>query len=41
LAGDEHPLALSRKTTGSTFKWDDAASQSLPSSDKGAGRNAE
>jgi hypothetical protein len=33
------PLSLSKKTRGTTFNWDDSASQpSVPQSDKGAGR---
>ena len=36
--GGGRPLAWSRKTGGTTFKWDDATGPSLPSSDKGAGR---
>lgn len=33
------PLALSKKTRGTTFSWDDSGSQpSVPQSDKGAGR---
>jgi hypothetical protein len=36
------PLAYSKKTAGTTFKWDDdSSSNPLPKSDKGAGRNAE
>jgi hypothetical protein len=36
------PLAYSKKTAGTTFKWDDDSQGSqLPKSDKGAGRNAE
>ena len=37
--GKGGPLAYSSKTRGTTFSWDDAASPSLPQSDKGAGRN--
>ena len=33
------PLTLSKKTRGTTFSWDDSASQpSVPQSDRGAGR---
>lgn len=36
------PLAYSKKTAGTTFKWDDdSQGAQLPKSDKGAGRNAE
>jgi hypothetical protein len=36
------PLAYSKKTAGTTFKWDDdSSSNPLPKSDRGAGRNAE
>jgi hypothetical protein len=38
--GSGTPLALSSKTRGTTFNWDDtAASPSIPQSDKGMGRN--
>ena len=36
--GGGRPLSWSKKTGGTTFKWDDATGPSLPSSDKGAGR---
>ena len=38
--GNGSPLALSAKTRGTTFNWDDSSSSpSLPQSDKGMGRN--
>ena len=37
--GAGKPLAYSSKTKGTTFNWDDSTTPSLPSSDKGAGRN--
>lgn len=39
--GGNRPLALSKSTSGTTYNWDDGSSsqQSLPASDKGAGRN--
>lgn len=36
--GGEKPMSLSRKTMGTTFKFDDDSGPSLPTSDKGAGR---
>lgn len=37
--GGGRPLALSNKTMGSTFNWDDSGSTPVvPQSDKGAGR---
>ena len=42
LGGNNRPLSLSKKTMGTTYKFDDSSSSpSLPASDKGAGRNAE
>ena len=39
--GGGKPLSLSKKTTGTTFNWDDSSSApSVPQSDRGAGRNA-
>ena len=37
--GGGKPLAWSKKTGGTTFKFDDDSGPSLPKSDKGAGRN--
>ena len=37
--GGGNPLALSSKTRGTTFNWDDTKQTNLPSSDKGMGRN--
>jgi hypothetical protein len=38
--GEGRPLALSSKTQGTTFSWDDSSSQpSVPQADKGMGRN--
>jgi hypothetical protein len=38
--GKGGPLALSSKTRGTTFNWDDTSSSpSIPQSDKGAGRS--
>ena len=37
--GQGRPLALSNKTMGTTFNWDDsAASPSMPQADSGVGR---
>ena len=38
--GGEKPMSLSKKTMGTTYKFDDTTGPSLPSSDKGVGRNA-
>lgn len=38
LAGGR-PMALSKRTLGTTYKFDDDASATIPKSDKGAGRN--
>lgn len=35
------PLSLSKKTAGTTYKFDDSTPTALPASDKGVGRNAE
>lgn len=37
--GAGKPMSLSKKTMGTTFKFDDDSSPSLPKSDKGAGMN--
>ena len=34
--GGGKPLALSKKTAGSTFNWDDSTPTAAPQSDKGA-----
>jgi len=34
------PLSYSKRTAGTTFKFDDDSAPSLPSADKGVGRNA-
>lgn len=34
--GGGKPLSLSRKTTGTTFNWDDGTPTASPQSDKGA-----
>lgn len=34
--GHGKPLALSKKTSGTTFNWDDSSQTNLPESDKGA-----
>lgn len=34
--GGGKPLALSKKTSGTTFNWDDGAQTAAPSSDRGA-----
>ena len=41
LAGENRPLSLSKKTAGTTYKFDDSTPTALPASDKGVGRNAE
>jgi len=42
LAGSNRPLSLSKKTMGTTYKFDDTSSAPTPpASDKGVGRNAE
>ena len=41
LGGEGRPLSWSKKTGGTTFKFDDDATPNLPKSDKGAGRNEE
>lgn len=33
------PMSYSSRTRQTTFNWDDASTPTLPSSDKGAGRN--
>jgi hypothetical protein len=38
LAGGR-PMSLSKRTLGTTYKFDDDAASNLPKSDKGAGRN--
>ena len=39
LGGDK-PMSLSKKTMGTTYKFDDSGSSpTIPSSDRGAGRN--
>jgi hypothetical protein len=38
--GSGRPLAQSKQTSGSTFNWGDSEETKMPSSDKGAGRNA-
>ena len=37
--GNGRPLSWSKKTGGTTFKWDDASTPTMPASDKGVGRN--
>ena len=37
--GGTRPMALSKRTFGTTYKFDDDTSTSLPKSDKGMGRN--
>lgn len=37
--GGGTPLSYSKRTAGTTFKWDDDTGPELPRSDKGAGRN--
>jgi hypothetical protein len=37
--GGGRPLSLSRRTMGTTYKFDDDTKTSLPNSDKGMGRN--
>jgi hypothetical protein len=37
--GGGRPLSLSRRTMGTTYKFDDDTKTSFPSSDKGMGRN--
>lgn len=34
--GHGKPMALSSKTSGSTYKWEDSSQTNLPESDKGA-----
>lgn len=36
--GGQAPLSYSKRTAGTTFKFDDDASPSLPRADKGVGR---
>jgi hypothetical protein len=36
--GGQMPLSYSRRTSGTTFKFDDDASPSMPRSDKGEGK---
>lgn len=33
------PIALSKRTMGTTYRFDDDSTAALPKSDKGAGRN--
>ena len=38
--GDGRPMALSKKTLGTTYRFDDdSSSTSIPKADKGMGRN--
>ena len=37
--GTASPAPYSKRTAGTTYKWDDDSGPSLPKSDKGAGRN--
>lgn len=37
--GGGKPMSLSKKTAGTTFKFDDDSGPSLPKSDRGAGMN--
>lgn len=36
--GGQSPLSYSKRTAGTTFKFDDDSSPTLPRSDRGAGR---
>jgi hypothetical protein len=38
LAGGR-PMSYSKRTAGTTYKFDDDAASNIPKSDKGAGRN--
>jgi hypothetical protein len=39
--GGQTPLSYSKRTAGTTFKFDDDSSPNLPRSDKGVGRGTE